>query len=367
MTRFGVSLALLLILSVLPAPSHAARLKELVAIEGVRENQLIGYGLVVGLNGTGDKRQTIFSAQSLANLLQQMGVSVPGTALKVNNTAGVMITATLPAFAQPGTRIDVNAAAIGDATNLQGGLLLLASLKGVDGQVYAMAQGPVVTGGFVAGTGGNTSTLNHPTMGRVPAGAIIERPAPAIKISSAINLNLHRGDFTTAARIAEVINKWFSVGARVAAAENSSRVNVQIPPEFVGRSAEFIAQLETLAVVTDRVAKVIVNERTGTVTLGRDVVITPVAILHGGLTVEVQTSFDVSQPAPFSAGETTVVPRVGVGIKEDPARNVVLKPGATVEDLVKALSAIGATSRDVIAILQGLKSAGALEAELEVI
>jgi len=336
-----------------------ARLKELVAIEGARENQLIGYGLVVGLAGTGDRRQTVFSAQSLTNMLERMGVSVPPTAIRVNNVA---------AFAQPGTRIDVTVAAVGDATNLQGGLLLLTSLRGPDGQVYAVAQGPVVTGGFVAGGLGTQQTVNHPTTGRVPNGAIVERPAPTPPPSSKLRLQLRQADFTTAARIAEAINKKFgSTNNPVARAENPAAVSVQAPPLFSERPAEFLAELENLTVEADRPAKVIINERTGTIVMGKEVRISPVAILHGNLTVEIQTSFAVSQPAPLSSGTTQVVPQVGVGVKQDQARNVVLKQGATVEELVRALSAIGSTARDVIAILQNLRAAGALEAELEVI
>jgi flagellar P-ring protein precursor FlgI len=342
-------------------------LKELVAIEGVRENPLIGYGLVVGLNGTGDRRQTVFSAQSLANLLQQMGVSVPGSALRVNNTAAVIVTATLPAFSQPGTKIDVTAAAIGDASNLQGGLLLITGLKGVDGQVYALAQGAVITGGFVAGRGGNSQTLNHPTVGRVPGGAIIERAGPDPHLAGELKLQLRRADFTTAARVATAINKRFpSEAGQVARASNSSVVGVAVPAAFAERTAEFIAEMEIITVETDRIAKIVINERTGTVALGREVVVAPVAIMHGALTVEVQTTYQVSQPEALSQGTTTTVPKVDVGVKEERARDIVLKNGATVEELVRSLTAVGATSRDIIAILQGLKSAGALEAELEV-
>ncbi len=345
-----------------------ARLKELVAIEGARENQLIGYGLVVGLAGTGDRRQTVFSAQSLTNMLERMGVSVPPTAIRVNNVAAVMVTANLPAFAQPGARIDVTVAAVGDATNLQGGLLLLTSLRGPDGQVYAVAQGPVVTGGFVAGGLGTQQTVNHPTTGRVPNGAIVERPAPTPPPSAKLRLQLRQADFTTATRIAEAINKKFSsVNGPVARAENPAVVSVQAPALYSERPAEFLAELENLTVEADRPAKVIINERTGTIVMGKEVRISPVAILHGNLTVEIQTGFAVSQPAPLSSGTTQVVPQVGVGVKQDQARNVVLKQGATVEELVRALSAIGSTPRDVIAILQNLRAAGALEAELEVI
>ena len=359
-------LACYLILAV--ALSGGARLKELVTIEGARENQLLGYGLVVGLAGTGDRRQTVFSAQSLTNLLERMGVSVPPSAIRVNNVAAVMVTASLPAYAQPGMRLDVTVAAVGDATNLQGGLLLLTSLRGADGQVYAVAQGPVVTGGFVAGGLGTQQTVNHPTTGRVPNGAIVERPAPTPAPSGKLRLQLRQADFTTAARIAEAINKKFEVsGAVVARAENSAVVAVQAPPLYADRLAEFLAEMENLTVEADRPAKVVINERTGTIVMGKEVRISPVAIMHGSLTVEIQTSFAVSQPAPLSGGTTQVVPQVGVGVKEDKARNVLLKQGATVEELVRALNAIGSTPRDIIAILQNLRAAGALEAELEVI
>jgi len=345
-----------------------ARLKELVTIEGARENQLLGYGLVVGLAGTGDRRQTVFSAQSLTNLLERMGVSAPPTAIRVNNVAAVMVTANLPAYAQPGMRMDVTVAAVGDATNLQGGLLLLTSLRGPDGQVYALAQGPVVTGGFVAGGLGTQQTVNHPTTGRVPNGALIERPAPTPPPSPKLRLQLRQADFTTAVRIAEAINKKFAAGGTAAArAENSAVVAVEAPPLYSGRLADFLAEMESLTVEADRPAKVVVNERTGTIVMGKEVRISPVAVMHGSLTVEIQTGFAVSQPAPLSGGTTQVVPQVGVGVKEDKARNVVLKQGATVEELVRALSAIGSTPRDIIAILQNLRAAGALEAELEVI
>jgi flagellar P-ring protein precursor FlgI len=358
-------LACYLILAV--ALSGGARLKELVTIEGARENQLLGYGLVVGLAGTGDRRQTVFSAQSLTNLLERMGVSVPPSAIRVNNVAAVMVTANLPPYAQPGMRLDVTVAAVGDATNLQGGLLLLTSLRGADGQVYAVAQGPVVTGGFVAGGMGTQQTVNHPTTGRVPNGAIVERPAPTPAPSGKLRLQLRYADFTTAARIAEAINKKFGGDAPVARAENSAVVAVQAPAPYASRLAEFLAEMENLTVEADRPAKVVINERTGTIVMGKEVRISPVAIMHGSLTVEIQTAFAVSQPAPLSGGTTQVVPQVGVGVKEDKARNVVLKQGATVEELVRALNAIGSTPRDIIAILQNLRAAGALEAELEVI
>ena len=345
----------------------AARVKELATIEGVRDNQLIGYGLVVGLAGTGDKRQTVFAAQSLANLLQRMGVAISPSAIQVSNTASVIVTATLPPFGQPGTRLDVTAAAIGDAKNLQGGLLLLTALKGADGHVYAAAQGSVVTGGFVAGGGGNTQTVNHPTTGRVPEGAIVERAAPSIAPGSKVRLQLRQADFTTAARIASAINKQFAGDSPVAKAENSALVTLETPPGYAGRPVEFIADVEGLTVEADRVARIIISERTGTISMGKDVKIAAVSIMQGNLTVQIETSLVVSQPGPLSGGETKVVPAVGVAVKEDKARNVSLKSGATVEDLVRALMSIGSTPRDVIAILQNLRAAGALDAVLEVI
>jgi flagellar P-ring protein FlgI len=358
---------LFLALPLLAGNAPAARLKDLVSIEGVRENQLIGYGLVVGLAGTGDRRQAIFSAQSLTNMLERMGVSVPSTAIRVNNVAAVMVTATLPAFAQPGVRLDITVAAIGDASNLQGGILVLTSLRGTDGQVYAVAQGPVMTGGFSAGKGGSSQTVNHPTVARAPSGAIIERAAPSVAPKGVIRLQVRQSDFTTSARIVAAVNKKFTGTTAPAHAENSGLISIAIPAEYASRSTEFIAELEDLAVEADRPARVVINERTGTIVLGKDVRVSPVAILHGNLSVEVQTTLSVSQPNALAQGTTEVVPQTNVIAKEEKARNVILKQGATVEELVRALAAIGSTPRDVIAILQSLRAAGALEAEVEVI
>jgi flagellar P-ring protein FlgI len=343
--------------------ASAARLKDLVTVEGVRDNQLMGYGLVVGLAGTGDRKQTMFSAQSLTNMLERMGVSVPPTAIRVNNTAAVMVTATLPPFAQPGSHLDITAAAIGDCSNLQGGILLQTSLRGADGQVYAVAQGPVMTGGFSAGKSGNSQTVNHPTVGRAPSAAIVERTAPSVAPKGVIRLQLRQADFTTSARIVEAVNKSFAS----ARAENSGLVSVPVPPDYASRTTEFVSALENLAVEADRSAKVVINERTGTIVLGKDVRVAPVAILHGNLSVEIQTTMNVSQPGPLSQGTTQVTPQTTTTAQEEKARNVILKQGATVEELVRALAAIGSTPRDVIAILQNLRSAGALEAEVEVI
>ena len=365
-----ITLGILLVTLIGAPPSPAAtRLKDLVSLEGMRDNQLVGYGLVVGLNRTGDSKQTMFSAQSLTNMLLRMGVSINPLLITVRNTAAVMVTATLPAFAQPGTHVDVIAAAVGDAANLQGGLLVLTSRRGADGQVYAVAQGPVVTGGFVAGRGGNSQTVNFPTVGRVPAGAIVERPAPSINPGGQLHLQLRDADFTTSARIAEAVNQKFAPGgAPIARAENSALVTVAVPAIFNSHSIEFLSELENVTVNADRPARVVVNERTGTIVMGGSVHISPVAIMHGNLTVQIQTTFAVSQPAPLSRnGTTEVVPEVDVTGKEDKAHNVLLKEGATVEELVRALAAIGSTPRDIIAILQNLRAAGALEAELDVL
>jgi flagellar P-ring protein precursor FlgI len=297
-----------------------------------------------------------------------MGVSINPTLITVKNTAAVMITGTLPPFAQPGSRIDVTAAAIGDAQNLQGGLLVLTTLRGPDGQVYAMAQGPVVTGGFVAGRGGNNQTVNHPTVGRVPAGAIVERQSPSVAPNGKIRLQLRDADFTTSARIAEAVNRKFTpTGVPLAHAENSALVSVAIPTDYASRSIEFISELEKVTVDADRPARVVINERTGTIVMGGEVHVSPVAIMHGNLNIQIQTTFQVSQPAPLGTGTTQVVPQVAVGAKEEKSRNLVLNQGATIEELVRALASIGSTPRDIIAILQNLRAAGALEAELEVI
>jgi flagellar P-ring protein precursor FlgI len=362
------SLLTIAIACLLPAGSlYAARLKDIVDIEGVRENQLLGYGIVVGLARTGDSQQTVFTNQSLTNILERMGLSVSPTAIKVKNTAAVMVTATLPAFAQPGVHLDTTVASTGDASNLQGGILVLTSLRGADGQVYAVAQGPVVTGGFSAGRGGASQSVNHPTVGRAPNGATVERAAPSIAPKTLVRLQLRQSDFTTSERIVEAVNRKFAAASPPARAENSGLIAVNIPPEFLSRPMEFIAELENIAVEADRPARVVINERTGTVVLGKEVRVAPVAILHGNLTVEVQTVETVSQPNPLAQGTTAVVPQTAVAAKEEKARTVVLKQGATIEELVRALAAIGSTPRDIIAILQSLRSAGALEAEVEVI
>ncbi len=351
------------------AASNAILLKDLATIEGVRDNQLIGYGMVVGLAGTGDRRQTVFSAQTLTNILQRMGVTALPTAIQVRNTAAVMVTAILPPFTQPGSKIDVTVAAIGDAANLQGGLLLLTPLRAATGETFAVAQGSVVTGGFAVGRGGNSQTVNHPTAGRIVDGAIVERGAPSVVPTHELRLQLRRPDFITASRAAASINKAFSKdGALLAQANNSSLIVVRLPDSYEGHSVDFIAAVEAIPVEVDRLARIAIDEKTGTIVFGGDVRIAPVSILHGNLTVEVQTSFDVSQPAPFSGpgAATAVVPQVNVGAKEDKATNVVIAKTSKIEDLVRSLTAIGSTPRDIIAILQNLKAAGAIDAEIDI-
>ncbi len=346
------------------------RLKEITSIEGVRDNQLIGSGLVVGLNRTGDKAQTMFPLQELTNMLRRMGLIVNPSVIAVRNIASVIVTATLPPFAQPGTHIDITAGAIGDATSLQGGLLLLTPLKAADGQTYAVAQGSLILGGYLAsgGSGKNLETVNHPTVGRIPGGAIVEKAPPSVEPTSKLRLQLNEADFSTAARIVDVLNHHFAPGADpIAEAESAAVVVVTIPEAYASRSVEFVAEMESLTVEPDRREKVVINEKTGTLVLGKDVRITPVSILHGSLTVEVRTTLEASQPAPLSSGETVVVPQVKLNAKEEKAKNVTLEKGATVEQLVRALQGIGSTPRDIITILESMRAAGALDADIEVL
>jgi len=293
-----------------------------------------------------------------------MGLTVDPTTIQVKNTAAVMVTGTLPPYSQAGSRIDVTVSALGDSPSLQGGVLLMTGLKGADGQVYAVAQGPLVLGGFQAGTGTNSQTQNHPTVGRVPNGAIVERVAPSANITAHLRLQLQRADFVTAARVTEALNNRFGA---IAHAENAAVVTVSLPPEYEKKTTEFIAEMDRLTVETDSEAVIVVNERTGTIVMGKDVQIAPVAIMQGNLNVEIQTVPKVSQPNALSSGTTQVVQQTNVTAKQEPSRSVMLSHGATVEELVRALTAIGSSPRDIISILQNLKDAGALDAELRVI
>jgi flagellar P-ring protein FlgI len=340
------------------------QIRDLATIEGVRENPLVGYGMVIGLAGTGDRRQTMFSTQTLGNILLKMGVTIPASAVSVKNVAAVFVTASLPPFSRPGTQIDVTVSSIGDATSLEGGTLLLAPLYAADGQVYAEAQGPVTLGGYSAGRGGNSKQVNHPTAGRVPNGGLVERDASLdLRRLSTIALLAREPDFRTTRDMAAAINH--EVGGSVAIAIDGRRVEISNLPS--AGIPELLARLLSLRVEIHPHAKVVVSERTGTIVMGRDVRLTAVSILHGDLTVEISTEYQVSQPAPFSQGKTAVVPETQLEAKEEKVKHIELSEGASVQQLVEGLQAIGATARDVVAILQAIKAAGALQAELEVI
>lgn len=369
MSRLSVALILVLTLTApLCAEDVAAKalIRDVATVEGVRENPILGYGIVVGLNGTGDRQQTIFTIQTLANALQRLGVQIPTSTAQVRNVAAVFVTATLPAFARPGTPLDVTVSSIGDAKSLEGGLLLLTPLYGADGRVYGAAQGPVTIGGYSAGGAGNGKQVNHPTAGRIPGGGRVERDtAVDLRRLERISLLLREPDFSTAEEVAGAINRDFGHG--VATAADSRRVDIDAQAAGAADLPALLARVENLPVRVYRKARVVVNERTGTVVLGKSVRLGAVSILHGNFSIEIATQFNVSQPEPFSRGETAVVPQPEVRANETPVRRVELSEGASVEQLVNGLQTIGATVRDVIAILQAIKAAGALDAELEVI
>jgi flagellar P-ring protein precursor FlgI len=350
------------------AQGNAVRIKDIANIKGVRQNQLVGYGLVVGLNGTGDDDDLKYTIQSLAAMLQKMGVTVRAEDIESENVAAVMVTAELPPFARVGNQIDVLVSSIGDAKNLQGGTLLFTPLKGADGQVYAIAQGPVSTGGFEAGgSAGGGVQKNFPTVGRVPGGASIENEI-------AINFNqkkmltfvLHQPDFTTASRMARAINA--ALNDRIARTQDAATVEVNVPPKFQGNAVELATLIENLGVTPDAISKVVINERTGTVIMGENVRISTVAIAHGNLSIQIKETANVSQPLPFSrGGQTVVVPDSDVLVEEGNKPLFLVESGVSIGEVVGALNALGVSPRDLIAIFQALKAAGALQAELEII
>jgi flagellar P-ring protein FlgI len=349
---------------------HKVLIRDVATVEGIRNNSLIGYGLVVGLKGTGDKQQTFFTIQTLASILQRMGVEIPPsvvqTTVQVKNVAAVFVTASLPPFARPGMPLDVLVSSAGDARSLEGGLLLLTPLYAADGQVYAAAQGPLVVGGYAVGSAANAKSVNHPTVGRIPNGGLIERDS-SLDLTKLQHLSLLLNDasFTTVEEVAAVINH--ELAAPAATVVDSRRVEIKTPAPDTGNIPALLARIENLEVRVRRRAKVVVNERTGTVVLGKDVRLGAVSILHGSFSIEVTTTYSASQPNPLSGGQTEVLPETRLKATESPARNIALNEGASVEDLVTRLQAIGATARDVVSILQAIKAAGALEAELEVI
>lgn len=341
-----------------------ARVKDIASIEGIRDNQLVGYGIVVGLQGTGDSQQTTFPTQTLAATLLRMGVSVPASSIRVQNLAAVFVAATLPPFARPGTKLDITVSSAGDARSLEGGLLLMTPLYGADGKIYAQAQGPLVVGGYSVSVNGNTKQYNHPNTARVPFGAMVEHGVPLdLEGRSKFALLLNDADFRTAEAVSQAINH--ELGRTVAHALDSRQIDLAVAH---GEDVpELLAQVESVEVSVFPRAKVIVNERTGTVVIGGTVVLQPVSILHGGLAINVVSQFEVSQPGPFSSGTTEVLQQTQVTARDKPVNRIELKQGATVDDLVRSLQTIGASARDVISILQAMKSAGALEAEIEVL
>lgn len=344
------------------------RVKDVATLQGLQVMPLIGYGLVVGLNKTGDRRQTIFSAQTLSNMLQRFGVIVPGEEVKIENIAAVLVTAELQPFLRSGGRIDVTVSSIGDARSLQGGTLLVTPLRGTDGSVYVLAQGPLTLGGFGGGRGASSVQVNHLTAGRVPSGGLVQAAPPQADLGSReqLALFLHEPDFTTANRLADAISADLGPGA--ASALDAGTVQVRVPPEYRTSVTSLMARLEPLALTMDAPARVVINERTGTVVVGQGVRLSPAAVAHGNLSVRITTRFEVSQPAPLSqGGQTVVVPNERVDVDEGDDQLIALTEGATLDTVVRALNALGATPRDIIAIVQALKAAGALNAAIVIL
>jgi len=350
------------------ASASAVRLKDVAHIAGFRSNQLFGYGLVVGLNGTGDKQNTEFTVQTLTNLLQEYNIRVSPDDVRVKNVAAVIVTAEVPPFAQPGTRLDATISSVGDASSLSGGTLLLTPLKGPDGKVYAVAQGPVSLGGGYTAIGiGAKISKNHQTAGRVTGGVLLERAilSSIVNEQGQLQINVDKPDFTTARRLSEALNK-----IKIAAQPVSPGVVlVKVPEEFAGDPVGFVASLESVEIAPDSPARIVVNERTGTVVIDKNVRIAPVAVAHAGLHITIKTEQKVSQPNPFGRGQTVTVPDTTVTIKEPENRQLIELPGGTgvsLSEVVQALNSLGVTPRDLIAVFEAMRQAGALQAELVV-
>ena len=356
---------LALFVLLVPQLAQGARIKDIAAFDGVRENQLIGYGLVVGLNGTGDSDQTRFPVQSLVGALERLGVTVNRNEITVKNVAAGLVTAQLPPFAKQGNRLDVLVSSAGDSKSLAGGTLLMAPLKGADGQVYAVAQGAILTNSFSYGGQAASAAKNHPTAGTVPGGALIERELPNVLANkSDLKLNLHRSDFTTASRVASAINERFN--SQVASLSDPGSVQIALPDAYRNRLIEFVADLERLEVNPDVTARVVMNERTGTIVMGENVRISTVAVSHGNLTVSIKETPKVSQPRALAAGTTVVVPRTELKVAEEKVNLSQIREGANLGDVVRGLNTLGVTPRDLLGILQAIKAAGALNADLTV-
>lgn len=348
--------------------ASGARLKDIATLKGLRTNQLVGYGLVVGLNGTGDGSGTQFTTQSLVNMMERLGIHTLADEVKVENVAGVIVTAVLPAFARKGSKIDILVSSIGDADSLNGGTLLMTPLKGADNNVYALAQGPLIVGGFAAGgKAGGGVQKNHPTVARVPDGATIEREIPfQFTGIDDLTIALRKPDFTTAVRVSNAINQGF--GAHLASPLDAGTVKVDIPKSLEDNLVEMVAALEQLDVQPDMRARIILSERTGTVVMGQGVQLSPVAIAHGNLSVQIKETSEVSQPNAFAGGRTAVTPNTDISVSEEENKLIIVSPnGTSLGDLVNALNAIGVSPRDLITVFQAIKAAGALQADLEII
>jgi len=346
--------------------SATSRIKDLANIEGVRQNQLIGYGLVVGLNGTGDTLNNIpFTKQSLQAMLERLGVNIRGATIRTGNVAAVMVTSNLPAFGTQGSRIDVTVSALGDSKSLQGGTLLVTPLLGADGNVYAVAQGSVAINGFQAEGEAAKITRGVPTVGRIVNGAIIEREIEfALNRLNQVRLALRNADFTTAKRIAAAVNDF--IGANTAEPLDSSTVQVNVPKQFTGNVVSLLTEIEQLQIEPDLAAKIIIDERSGIIVMGRDVRVSTVAVAQGNLTVTISEAPQVSQPAPLSRGRTVVTPRSRIGVQEDGKKFALVREGVSLQQLVDGLNGLGIGPRDLIAILQAIKASGAIQAEIEV-
>lgn len=361
-----ISLIILTSFLIGTAAEASVRIKDITSLQGVRQNQLIGYGIVVGLDGTGDGSSNQFTTQSLVTMLNNLGVGIDPRQVSVKNVAGVIVTAQLPPFARMGTKLDILVSSLGDAKSLQGGTLLLTPLRGADGQVYAVAQGPLTVGGFAEAQAGASQTKNHPTVGNIPGGAIVEKELP-FDFSGLNQLiySLKNPDFTTADRIASAINK--KLKGTFAKAADSGTVSVGVPSDYQGKVVDLVATIESVGITPDTLAKVVVNERTGTVVVGEDVKISTVAIAHGNLTIKIQPQAVISQPNALSEGETVVFETADIEVKEEDQKLALMPGGVSIGDLVKALNAIGISPRDLIAVFQAIAASGALQAELEVI
>ena len=358
--------ALLLVLFLFLTTFAGVRIKEIAQLQGARQVQILGYGLVVGLDGTGDSRQSLIANQSVRNMLKHFAITVPAKRMNVRNVAAVIVTANILPFVKVGSRIDVIVSSLGDATSLEGGTLLLTPLMGPDGQIYARAQGAVSIGGFNINTiGGEKVRRNYALVGRVPAGAVLEKEIKQnFTDGNSISIILRNPDFTTADRIAKQVNQTFGNG--IAVAKDAAQIVVTIPADYKadGKMVEFVSAIESLEIEPDQIAKVVVNERTGTVVIGENVTVSPVAISHGNLNVQISAMPIISQPPPFSRGQTVVVPQTQTNVETEKSKVMVMENATNVQQIAKALNALGVTSRDIIAIFQALKEVGALKAEL---